>query len=50
MVKFWDEALKKAIKKTKYRIQVCEKHGMGNSTIQEKTILKKQERQQELRK
>ncbi len=49
MVKFWDEALIKAIKKTQIRIKFMEKNGIGNSAMQEKAILKLQQRQLELK-
>ncbi len=49
MVRPWDDELKKAIKTTKIRIKHCEAHGIGSSVIQEKAILKKQERRLELK-
>ncbi len=49
MVKFWVEMRKLAIKKQKIRIDFCEKHGIGDSTIKEKAILKRMERLQELK-
>ncbi len=49
MVKFWDAAIDKAIKRTEYRIKFAEKNGLGKSAMQEKDILKKQKRQKELR-
>jgi len=50
MVRFWDEMLDLAIKKTKIRIKYCEDQGIGDSAIKEKAILKKQERKKELKK
>ncbi len=50
MVNFWDEELKNAIKLTKIRIKHHEKHGNGNSAMQDKKTLVKQERTLELRK
>ncbi len=50
MVKFWEVELKNAIAVTKFRIKHMEKHGIGVPAMQEKAILKKQERQLELRK
>ncbi len=49
MVKVKEIDLDKAIKLTKFRIKHMEKHGNGASVIQEKIILKKQERKKELR-
>jgi len=49
MVRPWDIELKKAIQRTKTRIKHCEAHGIGSSAIQEKEILKKQERKLTLR-
>ncbi len=49
MVKFWDVEIDRAIKITKMRIKHMEKHGMGKNAMQEKEILKKQERNKELR-
>lgn len=49
MVKFWDNELQKSIKKTKIRVQFCEKHGIGDTTIHEKSNLKKAERKLQLR-
>ncbi len=46
----WEVELKKGIAKTKIRIKFCEKHGIGDTTINEKGILKKQERLLELMK
>ncbi len=46
----WDNEIKAAIRLTKIRIKFCEKHGIGASAIQEKSILKKQERKLELKK
>ncbi len=37
-----------SIKNTKMRIKHCEKAGMGDTTMKEKIILKKQERLREL--
>ncbi len=50
MVDFWDAELERAIKLTKSRIAHCEKHGMGKNAMDEKKILQKQQRKQELRK
>ncbi len=44
MVKPWQEARKKGIALTKYRIAHMEKHGVGNTAIEEKRILVKQQR------
>jgi len=44
MVKFWDEQLTIAIKKTKRRIKLAEKHGIGEMAMREKSILKLQEK------
>lgn len=49
MVKPWYEELDKSILTTKRRIKFMEKHGMGDSAMQEKRILQKQERHKELR-
>ncbi len=48
MVKPKHELLKWGIQNTKMRIKHMEKHGVGNSAIKEKLILKKQERKLEL--
>ncbi len=45
MVKFWRQQLVEAIKITKTRVAMMEKHGIGQSAIQEKAILTKQEKQ-----
>ncbi len=37
-----------SIKNTKMRIKHCEKHGIGDTAMREKLILKKQERMREL--
>ncbi len=50
MVKHIDINLKKAIEVTRMRIKFAEKNGIGQSAMQEKEILKKQLRSQELRK
>ncbi len=50
MVKYWDVQIDKGIALTKMRIKHHEKHGCGNSVIQDKEILKRQERNKELRK
>ncbi len=50
MVKFWDKQIDKGIALTKFRIKHHEKHGNGDVVIDEKRILKKQERKKELRK
>jgi len=47
---WWESQEKKGIKITKYRIAHLEKHGDGDSAMQEKFILKKQERHLQLRK
>ncbi len=49
MVKWWDKQIDKGIKITKYRIKHLELHGNGDSAMQEKAILKKQERAKQLR-
>ncbi len=50
MVKPWDIAIDKGIAISKYRIKHHEKHGNGQPAMQDKEILKKQERHKELRK
>ncbi len=50
MVKFWDKQLEIAIKRTQRRIKLAEKNGNGGMAMQEKAILVKQKRTQELRK
>ncbi len=49
MVNVKDKDLEKAIKLYKMRIKHHEKHGCGTNIIQDKAILKKQERTKELR-
>ncbi len=49
MVRIWDRDVEKGIALTKMRIKHCEKHGMGDTVIREKNILKKQERHQQVR-
>jgi len=49
MVKPWSIAIDKGIKLTEFRIKHMEKHGNGDSAMQEKQILKKQKRHKELR-
>jgi len=49
MVKWWDKQIEIGILLTKQRIKHCEKHGMGDCAMQEKQILKKQERAKQLR-
>ncbi len=49
MVKPWDIAIEKGIKLTKYRIKHHEKHGNGVAAMQDKDILKKQERHKQVR-
>ncbi len=49
MVKPKDELLNWSIKNTKMRIKHCEAHGIGDTAMREKFILKKQERLKELR-
>ncbi len=48
MVKPKHDMLDEAIKVTKMRIKHCEKNGMGKNVMEEKNILKKQERKKEL--
>ncbi len=48
MVKPKHELLKWGIKNTKMRIKHMEKNGMGNNAMQEKVILKRQERKLEI--
>ncbi len=48
MVKTKHELLDWSIKNTKMRIKHCENHGIGDTTMKEKQILKKQERLKEL--
>jgi len=48
MVKEWEISRDKGIKITKMRIKHMEKHGMGDSAMQEKNILKLQLRHKEL--
>ncbi len=48
MVKPHHELLDWSIKNTKMRIQHMEKHGVGDTAIKEKNILKKQQRKREL--
>ncbi len=50
MVVFWSVQIEKGIKLTKYRIAHHEKHGNGLAAMQDKEILKKQERHKQLRK
>ncbi len=49
MVKPWSVEIDDAIKLTKKRIKHLEKHGNGDSAMQEKRILTKQERHKTLR-
>ncbi len=49
-MRFWDEQLKLARAETKKRIAIYEKKGIGINTMEEKAILKRIERKQELRK
>jgi len=44
MVRWWDGQIEKGIELTKRRIKHHEKHGNGNVAMQDKEILKKQER------
>ncbi len=37
---FWETKLKNSIRKKKIRVQFCEQHGIGDSTIREKFALK----------
>jgi len=48
-VRYWDEQIEIGIKLTKMRIKHHEKHGNGNVAIQDKIILKKQERHKQVR-
>ncbi len=43
-IHFWDIQLDAAIKTTRRRIVLAEKHGIGKMAIQEKIILAKQEK------
>ncbi len=45
---FWDEQIDIGIKLTKARIKHLEKHGNGDTAMQEKRILVKQERHKQL--
>ncbi len=47
MVKFWLMQLEKSILKTKDRIKMMEKHGVGKSAMQEKATLQKQQKKLE---
>ncbi len=49
MVRVWDIEAKNAIKLTKSRIKTMEEHGMGDSVMEEKNTLKKQERKIQLK-
>jgi len=49
MVRYWDIQIEKGIRLTKMRIKHCEKHGMGETAMREKSILQKQERHKKLR-
>jgi len=49
LVRWWDIQIEKGIKLTKMRIAHCEKHGMGDTAMREKSILKKQERHKKVR-
>ncbi len=49
MVKYWEKQIEIGIKLTKFRIQHCEKHGLGDTAMREKAILKKQERHKQVR-
>ncbi len=46
---FWSDAIDKGIALTKYRIKHMEKHGVGNTAMKEKEILKRQERHKQVR-
>ncbi len=50
MVDYWAKQRQIGIKITKYRIAHLEKHGNGDAAMQEKQILKKQERHEQLMK
>ncbi len=49
MVRFWDEALKKGIKKTRWQIKQAEKLGNGDDAMEYKETLKQQIRHKELK-
>ncbi len=49
MVKIRVQMAEYALKRQKRRILFCERHGIGDTTIKEKAILKKMERLKELR-
>lgn len=50
MVRWWDKQVDRSIALTKARIKHCEAHGMGDTAIREKAVLKKQERHKQVRK
>ncbi len=50
MVKFWHEMLDLAIVRTKRRIVIAEKHGIGKMAMEEKEVLKKQLKKRDDRK
>lgn len=49
MVEPWTEAINKGIKLSKFRIKHHEMHGCATSAMQDKDILKKQERHKQVR-
>ncbi len=48
-MKWWDIQIDKGIKLSKSRIKHHEKHGNGDVAMEDKAILKKQERHKQLR-
>ncbi len=50
MVDWWKEQRERSMKITRFRIKHHEKHGNGNVAMQDKEILKKQERHHQLMK
>ncbi len=50
MVKYWEKQREIGIKLSKFRIKHLEKHGNGDTVMREKSILKKQERHNDLAK
>ncbi len=50
MVEPWTDAINKGIKLSKFRIAHHEGHGVGTAAMQDKEILKKQERAKQKRK
>ncbi len=49
MVRYWDVQIDKGIALTKFRIKHHEKHGCGTCAMEDKNILKKQERHKQVR-